>query len=1267
MFGKITSYFLLTITVILCVVALMLSTPWGSQLTIILIDKTTPFRMSYEKGIILENIKLSKLSLEEKELSINATGILFKLTPRCLWQKKICFDELVVDSLSIKALSDKPQKTKRLAEKQIHLIESNDVKKLSFPFAIKANKFNVKRLKVVIDDLSFDGENMNSKTRLENSTLTLSNLDVASLNITLNDDITSNNAMNDNTPWTIASLPKIDLPLDLLIEKANVKKLSLKPINELYLKELNNSQLTFSWHSTELIIQTLETNHVEFGKVSLAGKVNFIPPYQLDITAQSKLNNIDLSPYIYFDNTYDKNQQQFKLSGDLSALTFNGQLMGNIDLVAKGQVNLTHQSLPFSSEIIISKYPELDDFLAAKKSIKAVVTANGDLHKQQIMINGEVNAYGYQTATLSAKANKQENKLIINELTFTDSHTQSELSLNGKINYSDNLSWDIKVASTGITLPVIKYQDVDVSGRLSGNISMSGEKNSQQWATKLHQSQIQGIINNNTINVAGNVELGFNETSEQWQIKPSELTLTAGKAKLEIKGFTDQNWQVFGALSIPALDQLIATASGEFTSTFEITGDISQPNLHFNNQIRQLFWQEVAIRELDFNGNYQPLQSHKLDMQLTSEEIHWQSLLLSSFSGQLKGDIDTQSIQVKWLGELAADLSLTSKWFAGIHQWQSKFIKSEISFKDKHWQPNKNILLNYDHKANTFWVNQHCWLGKSIKLCSEDDLNLSEAGEIKLIADIELKDINDLFIPDDILISAKLHNKVSLKWQPLQPITWSATSVLSEGNIKLLKTKNLKEQPLTIAWQKGNAAIRFEDKVLSSQVFITPQAQINKPEQKKQEKTGLVDINTKIDFAHDKRLSGNIKVDDLSLFFLQAFLSEVSQLTGIINSDIQLSGTLSSPNFYGNLAINNSNISVIRSANKIEDFSLTLELLGKRAQLFAQGMINNDKVNITGKLNWQEAFNGFFDINADKVNLIHPPNISATITPKIHVAMNKEQLTLTGEIDIHKGNVTINKLPEGIVSISNDVVIVSDSGKAVYKDTRFAITTDLKINIADNVKISGYGFDGILGGKLVIKQQPHQDVQLLGNLVISDGLYRAYGQRLSVKNGRVSFNGPANNPLIDLRAIRYLPKENVTAGIEITGAANALSVDLFSTPTKSKSEILSYIIRGRGIDTKAKSNDSLGITLGATLANASGILEQIEKLPLINNVEIEGDDKQASIAGYVGDNLYLKYGVGVTEPVNELTVRLYLLNRLWLETVSGLESSADLYFSFDVN
>ena len=42
---------------------------------------------------------------------------------------------------------------------------------------------------------------------------------------------------------------------------------------------------------------------------------------------------------------------------------------------------------------------------------------------------------------------------------------------------------------------------------------------------------------------------------------------------------------------------------------------------------------------------------------------------------------------------------------------------------------------------------------------------------------------------------------------------------------------------------------------------------------------------------------------------------------------------------------------------------------------------------------------------------------------------------------------------------------------------------------------------------------------------VPDGSYRAYGQKLTLQKGLLSFNGPVENPLVELRAVRVNNKE----------------------------------------------------------------------------------------------------------------------------------------------
>jgi autotransporter translocation and assembly factor TamB len=97
----------------------------------------------------------------------------------------------------------------------------------------------------------------------------------------------------------------------------------------------------------------------------------------------------------------------------------------------------------------------------------------------------------------------------------------------------------------------------------------------------------------------------------------------------------------------------------------------------------------------------------------------------------------------------------------------------------------------------------------------------------------------------------------------------------------------------------------------------------------------------------------------------------------------------------------------------------------------------------------------------------------------------------------------------------------------------------------------------------------------------------------------------------------------------------------------------------------------MALTVGTGLVNQTALVTELNRIPGISGLEFgaEGtteEDTAATLGGYIGERLYLSYGLGIYEPINVLTARLYLKTRLWLEVVSRLENSVDLYYSFDI-
>ena len=225
---------------------------------------------------------------------------------------------------------------------------------------------------------------------------------------------------------------------------------------------------------------------------------------------------------------------------------------------------------------------------------------------------------------------------------------------------------------------------------------------------------------------------------------------------------------------------------------------------------------------------------------------------------------------------------------------------------------------------------------------------------------------------------------------------------------------------------------------------------------------------------------------------------------------------------------------------------------------------------------------------------------------------------------------------------------------------------------AERFEVSTSVLFATLGGELRLQQRPGQPLQLFGSLRIVDGYVSAYKQKLQIQHGTFSFSGRPDNPSINLRAVRNISGSNVVVGMRIQGTYEALSMEVFSDPAMSEGETMSYLVRGRGLDSSAgEDGTALALSVAGGVINRSTLVSELNRIPGINNVSFgadgSNDDTAATVSGFIGDRIYLSYGIGIYEPINVLVARLYLRTRLWLEVVSRLENSVDLYYAFDID
>ena len=193
----------------------------------------------------------------------------------------------------------------------------------------------------------------------------------------------------------------------------------------------------------------------------------------------------------------------------------------------------------------------------------------------------------------------------------------------------------------------------------------------------------------------------------------------------------------------------------------------------------------------------------------------------------------------------------------------------------------------------------------------------------------------------------------------------------------------------------------------------------------------------------------------------------------------------------------------------------------------------------------------------------------------------------------------------------------------------------------------------------------------MGDLNLTDGLYQAYGQDLLVRRGVLNFTGPVGLPYISLEAIRN-PKtmnEDVIAGLRVQGLSQNLRAELFSEPEFENPNILSYLIRGKGLNAASDENSSVVISnalLGFGLGQSESALSRLGSSLGVDNLQLStqgaGDQTQIGVSGKLNERLSVEYRVGVFEEIAEWGLRYQYRPNLYIEATSGAHNALDVFY-----
>lgn len=313
-------------------------------------------------------------------------------------------------------------------------------------------------------------------------------------------------------------------------------------------------------------------------------------------------------------------------------------------------------------------------------------------------------------------------------------------------------------------------------------------------------------------------------------------------------------------------------------------------------------------------------------------------------------------------------------------------------------------------------------------------------------------------------------------------------------------------------------------------------------------------------------------------------------------------------------------------------------------------------------------------------------SLQATAT-KLRVSTRADRmLTLSGQLQAElagtalqlRGQLTADEarfvLPdESTPSLGADVV-VRGTERPLEDPNAFRVQPDVLVdlNLGNNFEVRGQGLQTRLTGQLNVRSTPTSPApRVLGEVRTERGTYRAYGQRLDIETGVLRFNGPYDNPTLDISAVR--PNTTQRVGVLISGSAQLPRVRLFSDPELPDSEKLAWLVLGRpasgaGAEAAVLQQAALALlsrnggNLDGGLASAFG-LDELSFAGSATNADGTTSSAALTLGKRLSSKLYLTYEASLAGAMGTVSMFYDLSRRVTVRARAGEENAIDLIFT----
>jgi translocation and assembly module TamB len=377
---------------------------------------------------------------------------------------------------------------------------------------------------------------------------------------------------------------------------------------------------------------------------------------------------------------------------------------------------------------------------------------------------------------------------------------------------------------------------------------------------------------------------------------------------------------------------------------------------------------------------------------------------------------------------------------------------------------------------------------------------------------------------------------------------------------------------------------------------------------------------------------------------------------------VDISGTLSAPTVQGMLQLRNAAIDIYQFNTLLRDLSVDASFNRESLQFSGSSRLGNGKAEIKGDLSWKDREPyGNLQVRGENLRVVDVPEARIDASPNLDFKIAGRRIDATGEVVIPYARLNPADLTN-VVLISGDERLVD--GPEIDPAKRWLVVSRITMTLGNDVDLNALGLRASLGGSIVVRTDESQFSRGQGSLNITQGKFDYVGRQLDIERGRLIFDGPLNDPGIDLKAQKVFP--DVTAGLLVRGLLRKPTVTPFSEPALPRTQIESLIFAGGSLES-AQNSTRAGAGRNAAIAQGVALAAQTMGSRVgIEDVGLETDltnDTSLVLGRYLSPRVYVSYGISLAEAINTLKMRFTISDRWTIKTEAGKARSADIVYT----